>query len=119
MKHRFRVASRVFLAPSLAFCLSGSNFFPSYHIAVNPLLSFSCTLFSATERSQAQWNQEFPHSFYRHRGVPPERTSFPVGPTVVLPKRTKDESPNTQPKHPQRSACCQQREVLSFHRQRS
>src|SRR6267378_8625667 len=69
------------------------NPFPSYHIPVTLAPSSTYALFFATVLSQLAWNQQLPHSFYRHRGWPLQRdTSFSHPPKI----RTNHESASTQ-----------------------
>src|SRR6266849_4164562 len=57
-----------------AFCLPArapllvNNPFSSYYIPVSLVSSITYELFSATARPQPAWNQQLPHSFYRHGG---------------------------------------------------
>src|SRR5712672_517966 len=50
--------------------------FPSYHIPVTLVPSLTYPLFSVTALPQLPWNQQLPHSFYRHGGCTPARDSF-------------------------------------------
>src|SRR6266481_8896858 len=45
-----------------------TNFFVSYHILVNPAVSYNYALFCATARRYLSYSQWLPHSFYRHGG---------------------------------------------------
>src|SRR5712675_927246 len=47
-----------------------NNPFPSYHMPVTPIPSSTYALFSVTALPQLPWDQQLPHSFYRHGGVP-------------------------------------------------
>src|SRR6266446_9167749 len=48
-----------------------TNFFVSYHILVNPAVSYNYALFCATARRYLSYSQWLPHSFYRHGGGTP------------------------------------------------
>src|SRR6266404_3412937 len=70
------------------------NPFPSYHIPVTLTPSSTYSLFFATALPQLAWNQQLPHSFYRHRGWPLQKgTSFSH---PLTQKRTNHESASTQ-----------------------
>jgi hypothetical protein len=56
-------------------CLPARNPFAPYHIPATPAFSCNYALFSATARRYPSCNQEVPHSFYRHGGVPPSEQS--------------------------------------------
>src|SRR5258708_4777080 len=53
-----------------------NNSFPSYHMPVTPIPSSTYALFSVTALPQLPWNQQLPHSFYRHGGCTPASDSI-------------------------------------------
>src|SRR5882762_9172758 len=68
--------------------------FASSHIPVTLAHSSPDTLFFATTAPQPAWNQQLPHSFYRHGGGPPASQQQFL--SATSPKRTKHESASTQ-----------------------
>jgi len=58
-----------------------NNPFSPYHIPVTLAPSSTYALFFAAALPQLAWNQQLPHSFYRHRGGPQKDTSFSHPPT--------------------------------------
>src|SRR5467141_2129711 len=61
----------VFPESSLQHPVSSTNSLVSYHIPVNPVLSYNYALFCATAAQQTQHPQSLAHSFYRHGGGTP------------------------------------------------